>query len=134
MNWIMKIVFSMWWGINRSNKFIQSIQVGVVRVVQSNSKQQVRSDLGLKLIKMILYRKFDDSDWPSGFRCYIQIQKDPRSNTFRYSAGLCEPVSLRGSLWLLGRNQYPNTVIKIKLGRLPPRRVPKFDCGAPISS
>ena len=42
----------MWLGINRSNKFIQSFQVGVVRRVQSDSKQQVRMNLGMNLIRI----------------------------------------------------------------------------------
>ena len=33
-------------------KFIQSFQVGVVRHVQSDSKQQIRMNLGMKVIRM----------------------------------------------------------------------------------
>ena len=50
----MKIVFCMWWEINRSNKFVQSFQVGVVRRVKRDSKQQVRMKQGMKLIRINL--------------------------------------------------------------------------------
>ena len=36
----MKLVFCIWKGINRSNKFIQSFNMDVVRRAQSDSKQQ----------------------------------------------------------------------------------------------
>ena len=46
----MKLVFCMWSGITRSNKFIQPFQVDMVRRAQSDSKQQVKMKLGMKLI------------------------------------------------------------------------------------
>ena len=47
----------MWQGINGINKFIQPFQVGVVRRAWSNSKQQVKMNLGVKLIRINLGMK-----------------------------------------------------------------------------
>ena len=52
MSWVMKLVFRMWKGINESNKFIQLFQVDVIRGAQSDSKQQFRMNLAMKLIDM----------------------------------------------------------------------------------
>ena len=48
----MKLVFRMWKGINESNKFIQLFQIDVIRGAQSDSKQQFRMNLAMKLIDM----------------------------------------------------------------------------------
>ena len=47
----MKLVFCMWQRINRSSNFFQSFQVGMVRHAQSDLKQQVRMNIGVKLIR-----------------------------------------------------------------------------------
>ena len=52
MSWVTKLVFRMWKGINESNKFIQLFQVDVIRGAQSDSKQQFRMNLAMKLIDM----------------------------------------------------------------------------------
>ena len=44
-------------------------------------------------------------------------------------ARLWNQTSLRGSRWLSGQNQYPNTVINIGLLRLRTWQWPKVDCG-----
>ena len=41
----------MWQRINGSNKFFQSFQVGMVRHGQSALKQQVRTSVGVELIR-----------------------------------------------------------------------------------
>ena len=64
----MKLVFCMWLGINRSNKFIQSLQVDVVRRPQIDSKQQVRMNLAIKLIRINLGTKLT-------FRMWLGIHK-----------------------------------------------------------
>ena len=38
MSWAIKLVFGMWLGVHRSQKFVQSFQVGVVRHPQSDWK------------------------------------------------------------------------------------------------
>ena len=49
----------MWLGINKGNKLIQSFQVGVVRCSQNHSKQWVKANLGMKLIRMNLVMKLN---------------------------------------------------------------------------
>ena len=53
----MKLVFCVWYIINRGNKYIQSFQVGVIIFVQSDSKKQVRMNLSMTLIRMNLGMK-----------------------------------------------------------------------------
>ena len=38
MSWAIKLVFGMWWGVQRSQNFVQSFQEGVVRHPQSDWK------------------------------------------------------------------------------------------------
>ena len=63
MSWVMKWVLCLWLGINRSNKLIQSFQVGVVRCSQSDSKQWFRMNIGMKLIRMNLVMKLIFCIW-----------------------------------------------------------------------
>ena len=58
ISWVMKLVFCVWLGINRSNKLTHSFQVGVVRHSQSDLKQWLRIILGLMLIRMNLVMMF----------------------------------------------------------------------------
>ena len=46
----MKLVFCMWWRVNRNNKFFRSFRVGMVRHAQSDLKKQFRINLVVKLI------------------------------------------------------------------------------------
>ena len=71
--------FFMLLDIHRSNKFIQSFQMSVVRHAWSCSKLwQIVSQLYLN--NKLSYKV---RDWPSGLRRYIQNRKDPGSNHTR---------------------------------------------------
>ena len=59
----MKLVLCIWLGINRSNKLIHSFQVGVARCSQNDSKQWVRMNLSMKLIRMNLVIKLFFCIW-----------------------------------------------------------------------
>ena len=71
---VMKSIFCVWLGINKSNKLILSLQVGVIKCSQSHSKQWDWMNVSMKLIRMNLVMKLIFSVWLGIYKHISLIQ------------------------------------------------------------
>ena len=66
-------------------------------VIECGNCWPVLISIGAKGRRPISLHESDRSKWPSGLRRYMRNRKDPGSNPTKFSAGHCDPTSLRGS-------------------------------------